>query len=191
MTAGRTVVGQSQHWGTPRKYVDAIAQFFDGKIDLDPCSNDYSLVDAAVKYSLPHTDGLTQTWDFAAIFVNPPYGTDVARGTRIRHWLAKCSEANAQYGSEVLALIPVATNTGHWKDHVFGKATCICFLYDTRLKFLVDGEELGKGAPMSCAMVYWGTRTDRFARVFAPFGAPVNVANLRAAREPAHHQPIK
>lgn len=45
----------------------------------------------------------------------------------------------------------MATNTRHWKDYVFGGADGICFLYDTRLKFLEKGEDTGKGAPMSGA----------------------------------------
>jgi hypothetical protein len=83
------------------------------------------------------------------------------------------------HGSEVLALVPVATNTGHWKKYIYGKASGICFLYDTRLRFLVDGKDEGKGAPMSCAMVYWGRNFDRFCEVFLEFGAVVSLANLK------------
>jgi hypothetical protein len=79
----------------------------------------------------------------------------------------------------VLALVPVATNTGHWKKYVYGKATAICFLYDTRLRFLVNGEDAGKGAPMSCAMIYWGKNVERFNDIFIHFGAVVNIENLK------------
>jgi hypothetical protein len=57
--------------------------------------------------------------------------------------------------------VPVASNTAHGKKYVYGKATGICFLYDTRLRFLIDGKDEGKGDPMSCAMIYWG----KFTRV--------------------------
>ena len=83
------------------------------------------------------------------------------------------------FGSEILALVPVATNTGHWKKYVFGKACALCFLYDTRLKFLVNGENGGKGAPMSCAMIYWGDDFDRFRSVFQQFGAVVSLKDLQ------------
>jgi hypothetical protein len=180
MTAGRKVVGLSQHWGTPQKYIDVVRDFFGDIIDLDPCSNVYSLVNARVEYSLPEHDGLNETWNFPTIYVNPPYGSDPVRGTRISHWLAKCEKANRMHGSEVLALIPVATNTGHWKKYVYGRAACICFLYDTRLRFLVNGRDEGKGAPMSCAMVYWGNRSARFIQMMSRFGAPVNIESLQA-----------
>ncbi len=179
MTAGRKVIGQSQDWGTPKKYVDAVREFFGGDIALDPCSNCHSIVNARVEYSLPRQDGLRESWNFPTIYVNPPYGIDSARGTTIKHWLRRCEDANRLYQSEVIALVPVATNTSHWKKYVYGKATAICFLYDTRLRFLVNGKDAGKGAPMSCAMVYWGRDFARFCEVFIRFGAVVNIENLK------------
>ena len=175
MTAGRTLNTQSQEWGTPEKYVNAVREFFGGTIQLDPCSNDYSIVDAVTEYRQPKFDGLKESWDFPTIYVNPPYGIDKDRRTSIKHWLSKCSMAHADYKSEVLALVPVATNTGHWKKFVFSNACAICFLYDTRLKFLVNGEDGGKGAPMSCAMIYWGDDYERFFSVFQRFGAVVDL----------------
>ena len=84
--------------------------------------------------------------------------------------------------------MPVATNTGHWKKHVFTNATGICFLYDTRLKFLVNGEDGGKGAPMSCAMIYWGHESKgsmRYLRNMArsSISAPYSVNNLESILE--------
>jgi hypothetical protein len=182
MTAGRRINSLSQHWCTPRKYVDAVRRVFDGHISLDPCSNEWSIVNAETEYRLPQHDGLQETWEFATIYVNPPYGADRQRRTTIRHWLSKCVEAHKRFGSEVLALIPVAANTGHWKRCVWGKATAACFLYDTRLRFLVDGRDEGKGAPMACAMVYWGAGFERFAEVFMQFGAVVDLRPLQGER---------
>ena len=175
MSAGRKVNSQSQNWGTPSNYVRAIHQFFQDGVDLDPCSNEHSVVGAKVEYRLPRQDGLKEPWDHRSIYVNPPYGADRERGTRIIHWLARCQMAHQQFGSEVLALVPVASNTLHWKRHVWPHAACIAFLYDTRLKFSVDGRDGGKGAPMSCAMIYWGTRQGRFKEVCSVFGAVVDL----------------
>lgn len=181
MSAGRKIISQSQDWGTPEKYVEAIREFFGSEIDLDPCSNQYSIVGAKVEYMLPKRDGLKDSWSFKRIFVNPPYGLDRKRGTGIKNWLYRCAQAHKNYGSEVLALVPVATNTGHWKKYVFGKANSVCFLYDTRLKFLVNGQNGGKGAPMSCAMIYWGEDSGRFLRVFRKFGAVLRLDDLKKA----------
>ena len=178
MSAGRTIISQSQEWGTPQKYVAAVKKVFGGRIDLDPCSNEHSIVSAEVEYHLPIQDGLKESWNYPKIFVNPPYGIDQERGTSIKHWLYRCANANRSHDSEVLALVPVATNTGHWKNYVFGRATGVCFLYDTRLKFLVDGRDEGKGAPMSCAMVYWGRNHDRFFEIFTRYGAVIDLRPL-------------
>lgn len=179
MTAGRKINSQSQDWCTPRKYVDAVKEVFGGSIALDPCSNEWSIVDAATEYQLPEHDGLKEPWDFPTIYVNPPYGVDRERGTTIKHWLRKCVYAHKHHGAEVIALVPVATNTSHWKEYVWGHATAICFLYDTRLRFLVQGKDEGKGAPMACAMVYWNKSIDRFLSVFSRFGAVVDLRPLQ------------
>ena len=179
MTAGRkNAESLSQHWCTPPAYVNAIRSFFSGTIALDPCSNRHSMVKAEVEYCLPEVDGLVASWNYPTIFVNPPYGRDRERGTTIRDWLRRCAEAKSQYDAEVLALVPVATNTRHWKQYVFGAATAVAFLYDTRLRFLVNGKSGGKGAPMSCAMVYWGSDYRRFEEVFLRFGAVVELRHL-------------
>lgn len=178
MSAGRTVNTLSQSWGTPHKYVKAAKEVFGGQIDLDPCSNEYSVVNAVTEYRLPMHDGLKESWNFPTIYVNPPYGSDRNRGTTIKHWLARCAYANEQFDSEVLALVPIAANTAHWKKCVFTKATAICFLYDTRLRFLENGQEIGKGAPMACAMIYWGKHPERFYEVFIEHGAVVDISNL-------------
>ena len=179
MSAGRTVNSKSQSWGTPPKYVNVIRQFFGGSIALDPCSNEYSIVHAETEFMLPHHDGLKENWNYPTIFMNPPYGADRERGTTIKNWLAKCALTHQKHDSEILALVPVATNTGHWKQSVFGQAKAICFLYDTRLKFLENGFGAGKGAPMACAMIYWGHDFEKFYDVFIEFGAVVDISNLQ------------
>lgn len=157
MTAGRKVITGSVHWNTPLKYVEAITRVL-GVIELDPCSNNMSIVGAITAFE--HS-GLDLPWDnYKTIFVNPPYG----RG--IYDWLAKC---NQHTNGEVIALIPVATNTKHWKDHVF-KSDCICLLSDTRLKFMIDGTTNNKGASMACCVVYWGGDVQKFIQVFREYG---------------------
>ncbi|MEZ4713896.1 MAG: DNA N-6-adenine-methyltransferase [Caldilineaceae bacterium] len=178
MTAGRSINSKSQDWGTPPQYVQAVKAVFGGKIDLDPCSSEYSIVDARVEYRLPKCDGLSASWNYPTIYVNPPYGADRGRGASIKQWLARCAEAHEVYDAEVIALVPVAVNTGHWKKNVFGKAAAICFLYDTRLKFLENGQPGGKGAPMACATIYWGRNFSRFYDVFIQYGAVVDIRPL-------------
>ena len=189
MTAGRSnSESLSNQWCTPPKYVDAIRDFFGGSIALDPCSSEYSIVGAEVEFQLPQIDGLSVPWNYSKVYVNPPYGADRRHKTTIKDWLEKCSKSHLEYGSEVVALVPVATNTTHWKLYVWKTAACVAFLYDTRLKFLINGQSQNKGAPMSCAMVYWGHRIERFYEVFVPFGAVVDVRHCRETNSTADRQ---
>jgi hypothetical protein len=149
-----------------------VRRVFGGIIHLDPCSNEHSLVNAEVNYLLPEHDGLVESWDYPTIYVNPPYGSDVERGTRIAHWFARINDAAAA-GSEVIALVPVATNTGHWKRYVYPVARAICFLYEPRVRFYIDGREDPKGAPMSCAVIYYGEDIERFSEEFSKHGAVI------------------
>lgn len=186
MTAGRHIRGNSRDWGTPEFYVEAVRKAL-GRIDLDPCSSRHSVVNAAVEYAPPR-DGLKESWDYATVYVNPPYGmADGKYKSGIGDWLARCAHAHELHGSEVIALVPVATNTSHWKTSVFGRAAAVCFLYDTRLKFLVNGKQGGNGAPMSCAMVYWGRRFRRFSDVFIRYGAVTDMRYLKGRPIGSYH----
>ncbi len=179
MTAGRKVNSQSVNWCTPPKYIKAVKEVFGGAIELDPCSNQWSIVKAKNEWSLPTCDSLTKDWNYQTIYVNPPYGADRKRKTTIKNWLYKCAKAHQRFNAEVLALVPVAANTSHWKEYIWGTATAACFLYDTRLKFLENGKGAGKGAPMACAMVYWGNNYQKFFEVFLQFGAVVDLRELQ------------
>lgn len=155
MTIGRKNISLVKNWNTPKEFIDVISKFL-GEIHLDPCSNEYSIVNAKVEYKLPLQDGLKESWNFPTIYVNPPYGRDKISKTSIKNWLAKCTDANKNYGSEIVALIPVATNTKHWQENIFLFAKCICFLKVSRLKFDLEGQPVEKGSPMACCLVYWG-----------------------------------
>ena len=185
MTAGRQAITDTKDWCTPPKIVRAVKWVFGGHIALDPCSNQHSIVGAETEFSLPETNGLAMSWDYATIYMNPPYGSDRSTGTTIKHWFAKLADAHTKFGAECIALVPVATNTDHWKRFVYPVASAICFLYDTRLKFHIDGFEDPKGAPMSCACIYYGTEPSRFADAFDELGAVVYLDGIRL---PQQHQ---
>ena len=190
MTAGRHINSPNKEWCTPPKYVNAVKEVFGGKIDFDPCSNEYSVVNATKEIRLPDEDGLNVSWNYPHIYVNPPYGIDHERHTSIIDWIKMCAYAYEMHGSEVIALIPVAVNTKHWKYYIFGHAKSVCFLSDTRLKFLENGSDDGKGAPMACATVYWGSNPKTFYDVFIKYGAVVDVSPLNEIYS-KQHPPFK
>ncbi len=177
MTAGRNSISKTKNWCTPQKYVNAVKEVFGGTINLDPCSNFDSIVKAEHEFIFPYQDGLMEPWDFERIYVNPPYGYDKETGTSIKDWFEKIAGAYAR-GSEIIALVPVATNTSHWKNFVYPVASSVCFLYDTRLKFFINGREDTKGAPMSCCMIYYGENNEKFKSVFSKYGAVINLDSV-------------
>jgi hypothetical protein len=167
MSAGRKNTITKKDWNTPPKYITPITNFF-GKIELDPCSNNYSLVNAATSFIFPSVDGLKEEWNHKTVFVNPPYGRNGE--TSLYDWLKKSVLSFEKYKSEIILLIPVATNTKHFKELVFKKCHAICFLEDTRLKFYNNGIEDKKGAPMACCLIYIGNRKDKFKKDFEIYG---------------------
>jgi hypothetical protein len=187
VSAGRQSVTSNKDWCTPIKYVAAVKQLWGGKIDLDPCSSKYSIVGAATEFLLPGTDGLREEWNYPTIYVNPPYGNDRERGTTIRDWFKKIAVTHQRYNNEIIALVPVATNTSHWKKYVFPIASSICFLYDTRLKFIIEGTDSNKGAPMSCCVIYYGGRRSSFMDVFSPFGATLPLSGAMLPEPASDH----
>lgn len=182
MTAGRQALSLTKDWCTPPSILASVREVFGGQIGLDPCSNEDSLVEAAIEYRLPENDGLKDPWDADTIYVNPPYGSDPSRGTRIAHWFSRMADAAAN-GSEVIALVPVATNTGHWKEFVYPVASAVCFLYAPRVRFYIGGKEDPKGAPMSCAIIYYGHQYERFAEAFRDHGAVVPLESAVLPRD--------
>ena len=149
MSAGRKNNSDKKDWNTPPKYIIPIKEFFGGDIELDPCSNYHSLVFAKTNLLYPEKNGLIEKWDsYKTIFINPPYGR--SEGTSLYDWFKKSLETEG----EIIFLVPVATNTKHFKEIVFKKYNVICFLSDTRLRFYNNGIEDKKGAPMACCLCY-------------------------------------
>lgn len=176
MLSGMSVNTLSSEWCTPKKYKTAISDFFNNDLKLDPCSNKDSIIDAYYKWYYPQTDGLLEDWDFSTIYVNPPYGRFTQTGTTIKNWFDKSYTSYTKYDNEILMLVPVATNTSHWKNYVFNKCCGVCFLYDTRLKFRINGNEDNKGAPMACCFIYYGSDFNKFKKVFSEFGFCCNLS---------------
>lgn len=166
MTAGRlNSKGNNVNWNTPKNIADKVHDFFDGGIHLDPCSNSYSVVRAKRSVVLPEC-GLSLDWSqYANIFINPPYG----RG--IKPWFKKARDHQKAHAGNIILLVPVGTNTSHWKEYVFNQQdTSVCFIRDSRLKFGISGCENNKGAPMACALLYFGRDVDKFKRMFSSIG---------------------
>jgi hypothetical protein len=195
--AGFIPDSKSQDWCTPTWILDDVrAAFGVTQIDLDPCSNDTSLVNAKTEYKVPANDGLNDSWDFPTIFVNPPFGTSRMRKDRlafadgaqwkampkaerkgyvvttIKDWLRRCAEA-AEKGSQAIALVPVTPETKGWLKYVWPKADGIGF-FKKRIKFIDFHTKVECTAviPKPMCVIYWAGAAgaegfDRFEEAFS------------------------
>ena len=95
---------QTPEWPTPQWLFDALHKEFG--FTLDPCSSHANA--KCAKHSTPQEDGLRQTWSEEVVFMNPPYGSAIAK------WMAKAHAAATHAGATVVCLVPARTDTAWW-----------------------------------------------------------------------------
>lgn len=157
---------KNENWCTPQSFLDKVYQF--GDIELDPCSNIYSIVDAK-KAVLPPEDGLQVSWstDNGIVFANPPYGR------KVKHWVQKAMLEHVLHRNDIIMLIPARVDTKWFQEVIFPTASAICF-WKGRIKF-VDGTDpsMNNPATFPSAVVYWGQNPARFLSIFQESGHTV------------------
>jgi len=146
----------SSAWLTPPAIIDRVLQALDG-IDLDPCSNSHEAPNVlAASLCTVEDDGLSQPW-YGRVYMNPPYGRDISA------WVVKLRlEYDAGRVTEAIVLLPARTDTA-WFRRL--RPYPRCFIAG-RLKF--SGYQ--NSAPFPSAVVYLGTRPQRFFEAFAELG---------------------
>lgn len=150
---------ESNEYLTPPHIIDRALDFFGGQIDLDPASNEHSLVPAITAFDRK-IDGLKQDW-FGRVWLNPPYG---------REWLPKfidkaIEEFAEGAADEILILVPARTDTKWHRSLNFCDR---CYLHG-RLKFKSPGKKLTT-APFPSVIFYLGDRNNDFADCWSEVG---------------------
>ncbi len=101
--------GNGREWETPPELFDKLNAEFN--FTLDPCATVQN-----AKCEMFYTeleDGLTQSWKRHRVFMNPPYGREVAA------WTRKAREASTK-GAVVVGLLPASTDLAWWHEDVLG-----------------------------------------------------------------------
>src|SRR5690348_8253037 len=145
-------------WYTPDYVIALVLAFYDGVIDLDPCSNSHDRpnVPATTHYTA-QDNGLAFPWH-GKVYVNPPF-------YNLEHsWVNKAvAEYRAGRAIEVLFLVPGRFQS-RWYQPLLDFPFCIV---SDRMHFLLpDGSTSEDAALFSPMLVYIGPRVDRFAEVF-------------------------
>lgn len=112
---------ETDEWPTPQWLFDALDKEFG--FTLDPCSNHENA--KCKKHFTREDDGLRQDWSKETVFMNPPYGRDIAG------WMRK-AYSEALKGATVVCLVPSRTDTEWW--HRYAMKGEIRF-FKGRLKF--------------------------------------------------------
>ena len=147
---------KSNEFHTPSVYTEQIEKLFNGRIDLDPCSNEGIPNIPSDKQFTKNDDGLIQPW-YGSVYMNPPYGQE------IKKWVNKLvSEYRQQNIVEAIALLPSRTDTEwYYQLRDFPR----CFI-SGRISFI--GQE--NSAPFPSMFVYLGKRIKEFINSFECFG---------------------
>jgi phage N-6-adenine-methyltransferase len=129
---------ESVEWPTSQADFDELNAEF--HFTLDPCATHENA--KCERYFTKEDDGLAQSWAGEAVFMNPPYGREIAR------WVKKAHES-AQEGATVVGLIPARPDTRYWHDYIANAA---------EVRFLRGRLRFGDGrypAPFPSAIVVW------------------------------------
>jgi hypothetical protein len=148
--------------------IDLVLEVFDGRIDLDPCSNslDNPNVPADVHYT-KEIDGLGVLWN-GNIFLNPPYSNPLPFLETLAY--------NLEMGSTKQAIALLKSGTIHNKGTgklIEDYASAICFWgagKNRRIGFInADGEQRME-ANFDCVLVYFGNHAEEFNQAFSAYG---------------------
>jgi hypothetical protein len=188
------MANQSNDFNTPPEILDIVHKFWD-HIDLDPCSNTNSLVNAIEEWNLP-LNGLLLPWK-GDVFVNPPFApyylspdgetclspkeykdSGLIGFTRytIKDWIWKGIAHHNKGECETIFLVPArGMGSSLWQDAILPCFDSICFLKE-RYPFWENGGQCkgpdGKVNPptFDCALVYFGCSPKEFRSKVSPFG---------------------
>lgn len=153
----------NNEWYTPSVYIEA-ARTVLGAIDLDPASStDANLTVKATNYFTAADDGLCQPWT-GKVWLNPPYA-----GNLIGKFTSKlATHIRANDITAAIALVNNATETA-WFGELASVANAIVFPRG-RIRYLQpNGKPMATGL-QGQAILYSGTKTYLFLRVFSNFG---------------------
>ena len=128
-------------WETPKDLFRKLDEEF--HFTLDPCATPQTA--KCKKFYTKNNDGLRQSWAGEVVFMNPPYGRQIAK------WVKKAWEESKK-GATVVALLPARTDTNWFHDYVLNKAE-IRFIRG-RVYFRQDGGLVDRAPFPSMIVIY-------------------------------------
>lgn len=153
----KTLHSSNRHdWQTPDWILDRVNLI--APIALDPCTTIENPTRAWNLYT-KETDGLAQEWTATTlqfdglVYVNPPYGRELAK------WSTKII-AEAKIGAPIIALVPARPDAAWFRN--MKKAAKVVGFFHKRVQFV--GAD--NGAPFPSALFAFNVTKSRFTNVF-------------------------
>jgi len=161
-------MSESDQWCTPPLIADPLEEFFQGPVDVDPCSNERSIVRARQAY---FRGGLVLPWclpdnrpgRLRTVYENFPYSRGEA-------WTAKAiAEMACGNVAELVRLSPMSTSTQWWADACLKPERNPRILALKKFAFIVPGStDLGDNTcRFDPVLMYFGPSAERFTKAFA------------------------
>lgn len=160
-------MGVSDSWCSPPPITDRLVEFFGGPVDVDPCSNARSIVQARLALT---TGGLARPWRLPrpvdrTFYENFPYSQPDAWTAKL---LAELACGNVVEG---IRLSMFSCSAQWWADQCAKPRRNPRILALKRIAFLDPYASEAGQKRMSCrfepALIYFGPRWRRFDKVFA------------------------
>lgn len=138
--------GNGREWRTPPEVFQPLHREFN--FTLDPCTTHDNPLYLLHVYT-EQENGLIRDWGRERVFMNPPYGREVAAWTRK-------ARASAEAGALVVGLLPASTDLAWWHEDVVGHAE-VRYIRG-RVRFLTGGPYRASGF-FASVVVIWRPRS--------------------------------
>lgn len=135
--------GNGREWETPLEVFEPLDREF--RFTLDPCA---TAVNAkCARYYTEAENGLIQPWRGERVFMNPPYGREVAA------WTHKAADESRDFGCLVVGLLPASTDLRWWHEDVVNVRAEVRYIRG-RVRFLTGGPYRASGFFPSVIVVW-------------------------------------
>lgn len=146
---------------TPESFLQSLVypMTADGTVDLDPCSNQWSVVKDHLRFGLDFgLDGLVMEWlsSHGVVYVNPRY-------SKMKPWVEKCIEEHIKNPRQDILLLGKCDPAVNWYRLADDHAVAAAEPYK-RIRF-ERGTDDDNGANFSSTLFYWGERLTAFLRM--------------------------
>ncbi len=130
--------GNGREWETPPELFERLDAEF--HFTLDPCATAANA--KCARFYTEEQNGLAYCWAGERVFMNPPYGREIAK------WTRKARDS----GTLVVGLLPASTDLEWWHEDVVGRAE-VRYLRG-RVRFLTGGPYRASGF-FASVIVIW------------------------------------